>query len=77
MLRTPVAPVLDFYEPNVYPGGAGVYNLGATYLQTVVIECSTNLVDWSPYSTNLISGGTTQVNFDSRAGPLMFFRARE
>ncbi len=43
----------------------------------VVLECSGNLIDWSPVSTNLVRSGGVVIPFDGAAEAHQFFRVRE
>jgi hypothetical protein len=74
----------DLPPPALAPGGSAgfqsncfTFNLAAVAGQTVIIEASTNLVNWSALSTNTLESGLflfsdpTSTNFLER-----FYRAR-
>lgn len=51
--------------------------INLTTSQTVVVEASTNLVDWLPVQTNSMTAGPTYFNDSHSADyPARFYRAR-
>lgn len=56
-----------FFTINVSGGGIG----------SIVIECSTNLTQWTPVFTNSTPGGTVLFSDPINDGARKFYRARE
>ena len=69
--------------PGIAPGGAGVkpggfgFTLNSLTNQTIVVEASTNLVNWQPIWTNPPPGASTNfVDPEWLQQPRCFYRAR-
>jgi hypothetical protein len=80
---SPALPTVMLCPPQIAPGGAGVkpggfgFTLARLTNQTIVVEASTNLVNWQPIWTNSMPGGSAEfvdpewLNHSNR-----FYRAR-
>ena len=79
MLRCVIGPVFLVNDGGfgLHTNGFG-FNVGCMPSQAAVIEASTNLVDWVPVQTNLVTseGIFLFVDPDSGNYPSRFYRAR-
>ena len=76
-------PTVMLCPPQMAPGSAGVkpggfgFTLTSLTNQTIVVEASTNLVNWQPIWTNSLPGTSTDfVDSQSTNHPHRFYRAR-
>ena len=69
-------PQISTGTTGVKPGGFG-FTLTGVINQTIVVESSTNLVNWQPISTNTLSGASANfVDPQSQNYPHRFYRLR-
>jgi hypothetical protein len=72
----PVAPILNFSAPMVTED-AGQVKVAGENGDQVVLESSTNLLDWQPVSTNTLGSGGGLFSVPGRIGrPHQFYRTR-
>ena len=75
MLGAP-APQIGTASAGVKPGGFG-FALTGVVNQTIVVEASTNLVNWQPLGTNTLSDASADfVDPEWFNQPHRFYRAR-